>query len=135
MAPEDKDKTAFTTKRRLYIFTRMSFGLMNAPSTFQCMMNGVLRGLTWLTYLVYLDDIVVFTRNGVEWHVVELATVLERLSAGGGGLALKLKKCVFATESIEYLGHELSDKGVRPVQQLVTAVAEFPRPSDAGEVK
>jgi hypothetical protein len=61
VAPEDRDKTAFTTKQGLYRFVRMPFGLTNAPSTFQRMMNGVLRGLTWTTCLVYLDDIVVFT--------------------------------------------------------------------------
>lgn len=133
MAPEDQDKTAFTTKQGLYRFKRMPFGLMNAPSTFQRMMNGVLRGLSWLSCLVYLDDIVVFTRGGIERHVVELATVLERLSAAG--LTLKLKKCVFATKSMGYLGHELSCDGVRPVQRLVSAVAEFPRPEDAVAVK
>ncbi|KAE8904474.1 hypothetical protein PF007_g25363 [Phytophthora fragariae] len=133
MAPGDRDKTAFTTKQGLYRFVRMPFGLMNTPSTFQRMINGVLRGLTWLTCLVYLDDIVVFTRGGIERHIVELATVLERLSAVG--LTLKLKKCMFATKSIEYLGHELSCDGVRPVQRLVTAVAGFSRPTDIVEVK
>ncbi|KAE8973239.1 hypothetical protein PR002_g26257 [Phytophthora rubi] len=133
VAPEDRDKTAFTTKQGLYRFVRMPFGLMNAPSTFQRMMNGVLRGLTWSTCLVYLDDIVVYTRGGIERHVVELATVLERLSAAG--LTLKLKKCVFAATSMEYLGHELSSEGVRPVERLVTAVREFPRPRDPVEVK
>jgi hypothetical protein len=73
VAPEDRDKTAFTTKQGLYRFVRMPFGLTNAPSTFQRMMNGVLRGLMWTTCLVYLDDIVVFTRGGVERHVLELA--------------------------------------------------------------
>jgi len=66
VAPEDRDNTAFTTKAGLYRFIRMPFGLMNAPSTFQRMMNGVLRGLTWTPCLVYLDDIVVFTRSGLE---------------------------------------------------------------------
>jgi hypothetical protein len=117
MAPGDRDKTAFTTKRGLYRFKRMPFGLMNAPSTFQRMMNGVLRGLTWLTCLVYLDDIVVFTRGGIERHVVEVAAVLERLRVAS--LTLKLNKCLFATRSIEYLGHELSEEGVRPVQRMV----------------
>jgi len=133
MAAADRDKTAFTTKRGLYRFVRMPFGLMNAPSTFQRLMNGVLRGLTWVTCLVYLDDIVVFTRGGIERHIVELASVLERLSAAG--LTIKMKKCVFATQSMEYLGHELSYEGVRPVDRLIAAVREFPRPKDPVQVK
>ncbi|GMF57991.1 unnamed protein product [Phytophthora fragariaefolia] len=111
----------------------MPFGLMNAPSTFQRMMNSVLRGLTWLTCLVYQDDIGIFTRGGIDQHVLELACVFERLAAAG--LTLKLKKCVFAPEKMEYLGHELSFDGVRPLQRLVSAVQAFPRPTDAVEAK
>ncbi|KAE9308906.1 hypothetical protein PF008_g20847 [Phytophthora fragariae] len=133
VSPEDRDKTAFTTKQGLYRFLRMPFCLMNAPSTFQRMMNGVLRGLTWTTCLVYLNDIVVFTRGDVRKHLVQLAAVLEILSVAG--LTLKLRKCVFAARSMEYLGHELSDEGVRPVERLITAVTEFPRPSNTFEVK
>ncbi|KAE9034811.1 hypothetical protein PR002_g7932 [Phytophthora rubi] len=133
MAEADRDKTAFTTKKGLYRFIRMPFGLMNAPSTFQRLMNGVLRGLTWVTCLVYLDDIVVFTRGSIELHVIELASVLEILSAAA--LTLKLKKGVFATTSMEYLGHELSCDRVRPVEILISAVKDFPRPRDPVEVK
>lgn len=133
VAEADRPKTAFTTKQGLYQFVRMPFGLTNAPSTFQRMMNSVLRGLTWMTCLVYLDDIVVFTRGGIERHVVEVACVLERLAAAG--LTLKLKKCVFATRRMEYLGHELSSEGVPPLERLVTAVRDFPRPVDAVEAK
>ncbi|KAE8893178.1 hypothetical protein PF007_g5544 [Phytophthora fragariae] len=133
MAEADRDKTAFTTKKGLYRFIRMPFGLMNAPSTVQRLMNGVLRGLTWVTCLVYLDDIVVFTRGSIELHVIELASVLEILSAAA--LTLKLKKGVFATTSMEYLGHELSCDGVRPVEILISAVKDFPRPRDPVEVK
>ncbi|OWZ03640.1 Retrotransposon Polyprotein [Phytophthora megakarya] len=97
----------------------MPFGLMNAPSTFQRMMNSILRGLTWTTWFVYLDDILVY--------------VLERLS--GAGLALKLKECVFATETMGYLGHELSQEGVQPLDRLVNALREFTKPTDATEVK
>ncbi|KAE9000876.1 hypothetical protein PR001_g18668 [Phytophthora rubi] len=75
VAAEDRDKTAFTTKGGPYHFIRMPFGLMNAPSTFQRMMNGVLRGLTWLTCLVYLDDIVIYAKGGIERHILELTTV------------------------------------------------------------
>eukprot|EP00644_Phytophthora_capsici_P004470 jgi/Phyca11/110949/e_gw1.19.90.1 len=96
-------------------------------------MNSVLRGLTWTTCLVYLDDIVIYTRGGIERHILELACVLERLSRAG--LTLKLKKCVFATETMEYLGHELSKERVRPLDRLVDAVRKFPKPADATEVK
>ncbi|KAG3110754.1 hypothetical protein PI124_g9003 [Phytophthora idaei] len=133
VAEHDKENTAFTTKQGLYQFVRMSFGLTNAPSTFQSMMNSVLRGLTWATCLVYLDNIVVYTRGSIERDVLELARVLERLAAAG--LTLKLKKCVFATKTMEYLGHELSSDGVRPLQRLVTAVENFPRPTDVVDVK
>ncbi|OWZ09118.1 Gag-pol fusion protein [Phytophthora megakarya] len=96
-------------------------------------MNFVLRGLTWSTCLVYLDDIIVLTRGGIERYVLELAVVLERLSAAG--LTLKLKKCVFATKSLGYLGHELGCDGVRPLERLATAVRDFPRPTNTKEVK
>ncbi|GMF50249.1 unnamed protein product [Phytophthora fragariaefolia] len=71
--------------------------------------------------------------GGIERHVIELASVLDRLAISG--LTLKLKKCVFATTSMEYLGHELRCNGVRPVERLVTAVKEFPRPAYPVAVK
>ncbi|GMF62964.1 unnamed protein product [Phytophthora fragariaefolia] len=82
VAPGNRDKTAFTTKCGHYLFTRMPFGLTNAPLTFQRLMNSVLRGLTWKTCLVYMDDIVVFTRGSIEKHVVDLGSVLQRLETG-----------------------------------------------------
>ncbi|GMF43591.1 unnamed protein product [Phytophthora fragariaefolia] len=120
VAEEDRDKTAFMIKRGLYRFRRMPFGLTNAPATLQPLMNGVLRGLTWMTCLVYLDDIIIFTKGGIEQHVIELAGVLERLRTAG--LSLKLKKCTFATTSMEYLGHHLSNKGVQPAERKFIAV-------------
>ncbi|GMF57124.1 unnamed protein product [Phytophthora fragariaefolia] len=133
VAEEDRDQTAFMTKRGLYRFRRVPFGLTKAPATFQRLMNGVLRGLTWMTCLVYLDGIIIFTKGVIEQHVIELADVLERLRTAG--LSLKLKKCTFATTSMEYLGHYLSDKSVQPAERLVRYVREFPRPADATEVK
>ncbi|OWZ08465.1 hypothetical protein PHMEG_00018991 [Phytophthora megakarya] len=130
---ENRDKTAFTTKRGLYRFKRIPFGLCKALATFQRLMNGVLRGLTWLTCLIYLDDIIIFTRGGVARYVVELACVFERLREAG--LSLKLKKCTFLTNAMEYLGHHLSDQGVHPAERLVKSVREFPQPADAHEVK
>lgn len=60
---EDKTKTAFTTGRALYQFNVMTMGLVNAPPTFQHLMQLVLQGLSWKTCLVYLDDIIVYSDN------------------------------------------------------------------------
>ena len=68
MDPNDKKKTAFTTRRGLYEFSVMPFGLCNAPATFERLMETVLRGLQFETCLIYLDDVIVFwqdiRRNG-----------------------------------------------------------------------
>lgn len=133
VAAQDKDKTGFVTRRGLFRFVRMPFGLSNAPGTFQRVMDAVLRGLTWQSCLVYLDDIIVYSRGGMGRHVVELAAVLQRLKVAG--LSLKAKKCTFAARQLEYLGHELSEDGIRPMQSLVDSVTRFPVPTDERGVK
>ena len=60
MEGADREKTAFTTRHGLFEFQVMAFGLCNAPSTFQRLMEFVLAGLQWQTCLVYLDDVIVF---------------------------------------------------------------------------
>ncbi|OWZ02367.1 Retroelement, partial [Phytophthora megakarya] len=129
----DKPKTAFTTRRGLFQFTGMPFGLCNAPSTFQRLMNCVLRGLAWVCCLVYLDDVVIFTKGFVAQHVVELAVVLERLAEAG--LSLKVSKCSFATTRMEYLGHDLTPDGIQPTLRLVKAIVDFPTPADDTQVR
>ena len=133
VAPKDQDKTAFVTRRGLFRFRRMPFGLSNAPATFQRMMDCLLRGLTWVCCLVYVDDIIVYSPGGLGRHAVEMAVVLERLSQAG--LTLKPSKCVVAATTIEYLGHELSADGVRPIERLVTSVSDFPQPTDPTTIK
>ncbi|OWZ12102.1 Gag/polymerase/env Polyprotein [Phytophthora megakarya] len=96
----------------------------NAPSTFQRVKNNDLWGLTWNTCLVYLDSM---------QPILQVACLLERFSVAG--LTLKLKKCYFAIEEMEYLGHELSSEGVRPFDRLMTAAREFPTPTNAKEIK
>ncbi|KAJ0393019.1 hypothetical protein ATCC90586_008609 [Pythium insidiosum] len=133
VAEQDRDKTAFVTRQGLFRFTRMPFGLSNAPGTFQRLMDCVLRGLLWVCCLVYLDDIIIFTKGSMERHVVELAAVLARLE--DHGLSIKAKKCTFAATRLEYLGHELTPEGVRPLTRLVDAVEAYPEPTDTTSVK
>ena len=90
MDPADKEKTAFITPFGLHQFRVMPFGLTNAPSTFQRLMSMVLAGLSWVTCLVYLDDIIIFSRT-VEEHLQRLTEVLQRLKEAG--LKIKPSKC------------------------------------------
>ena len=107
---EDREKTAFSTPSfGFYQFKVMPFGLFNAPSTFQKLMELVLRGLHWSTCLVYLDDIIVFNQT-VEEHLQRLEEVLARLQQAG--LKIKPSKCHILCKSVKYLGYIVSEKGV-----------------------
>ncbi|KAL5489380.1 hypothetical protein EMCRGX_G018469 [Ephydatia muelleri] len=90
VAEEDKEKTAFSTPFGLFLFRIMPFGLCNAPSTFQHLMERVLAGLHWSTCLVYIDDIILFSRT-VQEHFQNLTEVFQRLKQAG--LKLKPRKC------------------------------------------
>ena len=127
MDPESKEKTAFATFAGLYQFRKMPFGLVNAPATFQRLMEVVLSGLARRVCVVYLDDVLVFGRT-IEEHNANLAQVLERLRRAG--LRLKPKKCHFALTEVEYLGHVVSAKGVRTDPKKIEAVGKFPTPQD-----
>jgi hypothetical protein len=96
-------------------------------------MDCVLRWLTWVCCLVYLDDVIIFTKGTVAEHVVELAVVLERLAEAG--LSLKAARCSFAVTEMEYLGHDLTQEGIRPTDRLVKAIVEFPTPQDDVQVR
>ena len=106
MKEEDKEKTAFTTHKGLYQFKVMPFGLCNAPSTFERLMEIAMRGLQWTSCLVYLDDIVVFASN-FESHLERLGEVLGRLEEAG--LKVKPSKCCLARKKVAFLGHVVSE--------------------------
>ena len=126
MDSESKEKTAFTTYSGLFQFRKMPFGLVNAPATFQRLMEVVLAGLARKVCVVYLDDILVFGRTLTE-HNANLGRVLERIRMAG--LRLKPRKCHFALEEVEYL-HLVSTDGVRTDPKKLRAVEEFPIPPD-----
>ena len=90
MAPEDQAKTAFITRHGLFEYTRLPFGLCNAPGTFQRATELAMRGLQWKTILIYLRGIIIISSN-VQDLMARLAEVLRRLLAYG--LKLKPGKC------------------------------------------
>jgi len=88
---QDRDKTAFITRRGCFRYKVLPFGLTTAPSVFQRLMDLVLCGLTYVSCLVYIDDIIVFSKN-FSTHLDRLAEVFERLKQAG--LKLHIRKCV-----------------------------------------
>lgn len=132
MAPQDAEKTAFSTPMGHYQFNRMPFGLRNAPATFQRLMNTVLTGIQNIKCFVYLDDIVVFSDN-LENHNKRLIEVFQRLSEYN--LKIQPDKCEFLRKEVMYLGHLITDEGVKPDANKVKAVREFPVPKSPKDIK
>jgi len=106
--PDDADKTSFITRIGTYRFKRVPFGLCNAGSTFQCVMDLAVRGMNFDLCLVYLDDIVVFSKT-LEEHLQRLELLLERLRLAN--LKLKPSKCHLMQDEIAFLGHVISKDG------------------------
>jgi hypothetical protein len=127
---EDIPKTAFTVGPNHYEFTVMPFGLTNAPATFQRMMTKLLHGMSGC--LVFIDDIIIFADTWEE-HQKILEEVLHRIKAAG--LKLKGTKCQFGRESVQFLGHIVSARGIHPNPEKVQAVQDFPTPSSLSDVR
>lgn len=132
MAPEDKEKTAFTFGHGLYEFNVMPFGLANAPATFQRLMELVLNGVPPQACLVYLDDIIVHGRS-FEEAASNLQTVLNRLSEAG--LKLSPSKCHLFREEVKYLGFIISRDGLKTDPEKVSAVTNWPTPKNKKELQ
>jgi hypothetical protein len=103
-------KTAFRTHEGHYEFLVMPFGLCNAPSTFQSLMNHVFRPFLHHFVLVFFDDILIYSKTWTE-HLAHVDRVLHLLSQHQ--LFLKQSKCAFGTSEVEYLGHLVGKDGVR----------------------
>lgn len=136
MDPASQEKTAFTVPDGdcvgTYEYVRMPLGLRNAPSTFQRFMDTTLAGLRGKSCLIYLDDCLLYASN-IDAHVEDLRSVLQRFR--DVNLSVKLQKCRFAMEEIEYLGHTLNQKGVRPLKKKIEAVENYPQPKTVREVR
>lgn len=130
--PKDVPKTAFNTPYGHYEFLRMPFGLKNAPATFQRAMDSVLYGLQGERCFVYLDDIVVFA-SSLQEHEQKLTEVFTRLKQHG--LKVQPDKCEFMRKEVAYLGHIISDQGVKPNPEKVRVVKEFPVPKSCKDIK
>ena len=117
----DREKTAFTTPDGHYQFKKMSFGLTGAPATFQRAMDVILRGLSWVDLVVYLDDIVVFAST-LEEHRRRLEALLDRLEKAG--LKIKPEKCKILPQKLELLGHVVTKDGISVDPKKIKVINE-----------
>jgi hypothetical protein len=122
MADDAKEKTAFRSHRGLWQFRRMPFRLRNGPSVFRRVMQGVLAPYLWLFTLVYIDDIVVFSKSWEE-HLVHLDKVLGAISKAG--ITLSPPKCFVGYSSILLLGQKVSRLGLSTHKEKVAAIQEL----------
>lgn len=129
---ESRHKTAFVTPDGQYEFNRMPFGLVNAPSVFQRAVNKILNKARVKYALVYMDDVLIPAKD-FEEGLTRLEEVLSLLREGG--LTLKLNKCKFFLNKIDYLGFEISAEGIRPGSLKTEAVSKFPVPKNQHDIR
>ena len=130
--PDDREKTAFVSHRGLHEWTRLPMGLCNASQKFQRAMEVVLKGLIGPIALLYIDDVVVFSRNEAE-HVDHLRQVFQRLRQYN--LRLNPAKCVFGLREVKLLGYLVSEKGLRADPDKVAAIARMQPPQDLPQIR
>ena len=133
MDDESKQYTAFTLgSMGLYECESLPFGLCNAPPTFQRLMLNCLGELNLTYCLIYLDDVIIFSKTEEE-HLERMCVVFDRFREHG--LKLKPSECeVFKTE-INYLAHHMSKRGVLPSKKNLEAIAQCPPPDTYTKVK
>lgn len=129
--PADRYKTAFACHRGLYEYTRIPFGLRNAPAWFQRCMDKMLGPLRWQCAMPYLDDIVVFSPS-LEEHVEALRAVFEQ--ARKIGLRFSPRKCHFALPSLKLLGRRVCADGVGVLEDKVEAITQIAPPTTYHEL-
>ena len=133
--PLDEDaqqRSAFVTRGGLWRWKVLPFGLTSAPATFERLMERVLKGLQWRTLLLYLDDIIVFSKD-FDSHLTRLEEVFQRFRAAR--LKLKPGKCRLFQREVNYLGHVVSQTGVATDPDKVDAVRNWPQPRCVQEVR
>ena len=132
MDEESKPLTAFTVGLLgFYECERMPFGLTNTPATFQRLMETCLGDLNLHWCIIYLDDIVIFSKD-LASHLKRLKAVFQKLEEAG--LKLKPSKCELFQRQLAYLGHVISAKGVATDESKIEAIKNWPTPTNITEV-
>ena len=110
----------------------MPFGLYNAPATFQRLMNHVLQDYLSKFVAVYLDDIIIYSKN-FEQHLDHINQVFQSLRQAN--LKIKLKKCKFCLPSIPFLGHIVGRSGIKPDSLKIEKIKNFLVPKNLTQLR
>jgi Reverse transcriptase (RNA-dependent DNA polymerase) len=110
----------------------MPFGLVNAPATFQRAMDIILSEVRWESVIVYLDDIIVFSRTFAD-HLKHMGVVLSKLSEAGA--TLKFSKCHFFRRSVDYLGHIILPHKLQVLEKNFEAIRKATAPTRKTQVR
>jgi len=129
---EDVPKTAFRTPFGHYQFKVLSFGLTNAPATFQATMNDVFRPFLNKFVVVYIDDILVFSKTHEE-HLHHLRLVFQVLQ--DNDFRIKPSKCEFERPEVKFLGHIVGQEGVKVDTDKTAVVERWPTPTNVRAVR
>jgi hypothetical protein len=127
---EDMPKTAFTTRYGLYEFLVMSFGLTNAPTYFMNLMNKVFMEHLDQFVVVFIDDILVYSQNE-EAHEDHLRLVLQKLR--DNQLYAKFSKCDFWLKEVAFLGHIITNGGIKVVPGKISQILNWKQPTDVSK--
>lgn len=130
---EDRRKTEFVTQEGHYQWTCLPFGLKTSPAIFQRILSSIIRKYNLSGFAVnYIDDILIFSKS-FEEHISHIKKLLEAISQEG--FRLKLSKCLFAQDSVKYLGHIIKHDSVTTLQDNLTAIQNFPTPTTQKQVR
>ncbi|GJR42478.1 putative nucleotidyltransferase, ribonuclease H [Tanacetum coccineum] len=132
IAEGDEAKTTCVTRYGSYEFLVMPFGLTNAPATFCTLMNKLFHPFLDKFVVAYLDDIVVYSHT-LEEHVLHLKHVFQVLR--DNELYLKLEKCSFAQDEVEFLGHKIKDGGLMMDGAKIKAIQDWEPPTKVTELR
>jgi hypothetical protein len=129
---EDIHKTTFRMRYGHYEFVVVPFGLTNAPATFMCLMNNVLNKFLDRFVLVFIDDILIYSKN-IEEHEEHLTLVLQLLIENQ--LYAKSSKCDFFWKKVHYLGHVISEERAVVDPDKIRSIMEWPTPKDVSDIR
>ena len=130
LSPESRDITTFTTHKGSYCYKRLLFGISCTPEMYQNILQQLLQGCDGVRNV--MDDIIIHSKTKEE-HEVHLKKVLSVLQEKG--LTLNKEKCQFYMSKLEYMGHELSEQGIKPSKAKIESVKNAGNPKNASEVR